>query len=427
MKPADTDPCHLTRRHFLRALGLVAANAALASAEGSKASDTGTHVNVSVEYGRRTLPSGVRSRLVDTRNNVVLHVLESGFETPDKPCVVLLHGFPELAYSWRNQLLPLSQAGFHVVAPDLRGYGRSTSKPVTFEDPLPPYSMLNRVGDVVGLVLALGYEKVSAVVGHDWGGPTAQWCARLRPDVFQSVVSMSTPFLGAPGLPPGTAENNRTAAPVDIEKELAALPRPRKHYAWYSATRAANDDMRHAPQGVHDLLREFYYFKSADWKGNKPFPLKGWTAPELAKMPTYYIMDLNKGIAATMAEHKPSPAEIAACKWMTETDLQVYSHEFTRTGFQGGLNYYRVEFDSGLDGELNAFAGKTIDVPACYIGGSQEWAVYQSPGAFEAMHSVCSRLKGVHLVDGSGHSIAEEQPEAVNRLLIDFLADGRLS
>jgi len=370
----------------------------------------------------------VRSRRVDTNNDVVLHVLEAGFEAPAKPCVVLVHGFPELAYTWRHQLLSLSRAGFHVIAPDLRGYGRSAQKPVTFDDALLPYSMLNRVGDILGLVRALGHEKVAAIVGHDWGGPTAQWCARLRPDVFESVVSISTPFLGAPALPLDTAENHPIpASEVDMEKELAALPRPRKHYAWYSATRDANEDMWHAPQGVHDLLRELYYFKSANWKGNRPFPLKEWTALELAKMPTYYIMDLNKGIAATMAEHQPSPAEIAACKWMTEADLQVYSHEFTRTGFQGGLNYYRVEFDPGQDGELNAFAGKTVDVPACYIGGSSEWAVYQSPGSFERMHTVCTRLKGIHFVNGAGHSIAEEQPEAVNRVLIEFLTNGRLS
>jgi pimeloyl-ACP methyl ester carboxylesterase len=419
---------YISRRHFLQALSLLATNTALASSAGMEGSNAGAHDNDSVEYGRSTLPRGVRSRRVETHNGVVLHILEAGYETPGKPCVVLLHGFPELAYCWRNQLLPLSRAGFHVVAPDLRGYGPSAPKAVTFDDDLSPYSMLNRVGDVLGLVRALGYEKVSAVVGHDWGGPTAQWCARLRPDVFRSVVSMSTPFLPATGLPLGTADRHSTAAPeVDIEKELAALPRPRKHYARYSATREANEDLWHAPQGVHDLLRELYYFKSADWKGNKPFPLKAWTAPELAKMPTYYIMDLNKGIAATMAEHQPSPAEIAACRWMTEADLQVYAQEFTRTGFQGGLNYYRVEFDRGLDGELNAFAGKTIGVRACYIGGSREWAVYQSPGSFERMHSVCTRLEGVHLIDGAGHSIAEEQPDAVNRLLMEFLADSRKS
>ncbi|HEY2532475.1 MAG TPA: alpha/beta hydrolase [Xanthobacteraceae bacterium] len=353
---------------------------------------------------------------------MTLHILEAGFEGPAKPCVVLLHGFPELAYSWRKQLLPLAAAGFHVIAPDARGYGRSTLKPVAFEDPLAPYSMLNRVADVLGLVRALGYEHVAAVVGHDWGGPTAQWCARLRPDVFLSVVSMSTPFLREFGLPLDTAQNHGVHQPgVDIEKALSALPRPRKHYASYSATSSANEDMWHAPQGVHDLLRELYYYKSADWKGNKPFPLKGWTATELAKMPTYYIMDLDKGIAATLAEYKPSSAQIAACKWMTEADLQVYSREFQRTGFQGGLNYYRIDGVFGVDSGLNAFSGRTIDVPACYIGGSNEWAVYQTPGAFERMRTACTRLKGVHLVPGSGHSVAEEQPEAVNRRLIEFL------
>jgi len=144
-------------------------------------------------------------------------------------------------------------------------------------------------------------------------------------------------------------------------------------------------------------------------------------------MPTYYIMDLDKGVAATVAEYKPSPAQVAACQWMTEADLQVYSQEFQRTGFQGGLNYYRIDGVFSPDSGLNAYSGKTIDVPACYIGGSSEWAVYQSPGSFERMHTRCTRLKGVHLVHGAGHSIVEEQPEAVNRLLVEFLAHGRLS
>lgn len=431
------------RRRFLQLAGLMAIRAAWASGEerqqggapASSSATSDTRINMGVEYGRQTLPPAVRSRFVDTHNDVVVHVLEAGFETSGRPCVVLLHGFPELAYSWRNQLVALSTAGFHVVAPDARGYGRSAPRPVAFDDPLLPYSMLNRVGDVLGLVRALGYEQVALVVGHDWGGPTAQWCARLRPDVFRSVVSMSTPFMDATPLPLDTV-NNATAnsstpsgpgaAPQpDMQKELAALPRPRKHYFWYSATREANQDMWQAPQGVHDLLRELYYFKSGDWDGNRPFPLKGWMASELAKMPTYYVMDLNKGIAATMAEHRPSQAEIAACKWMTEADLQVYSQEFQRTGFQGGLNYYRAALDDQLDDELNAFGGRLIEVPACYIGGAREWGVYQAPGAFENMHTVCTRLKGVHLVEGAGHSVAEERPDAVTRLLLDFLASGR--
>jgi pimeloyl-ACP methyl ester carboxylesterase len=419
---------YISRRYFLQTLSLLATNTVLASGEGTQVGDAGTHENDSVEYGRNTLPLGVRSRRVDTNNGVVLHILEAGFEKPGKPCVVLLHGFPELAYCWRNQLLPLARAGFHVVAPDLRGYGLSASKAVTFNDDLLPYSMLNRVGDVLGLVRAFGYEQVAAVVGHDWGGPTAQWCARLRPDVFLSVVSVSTPFLGNAALPLGTAESHGSESPeVDIEKELAALPRPRKHYAWYYATLSANEDMWHAPQGVHDLLREYYYYKSADWNGNKPFPLKGWTASELAKMPTYYIMDLDKGVAATVSEYQPSSAYIAACKWMTEGDLQVYSQQFQRTGFQGGLNYYRIDGVFSPESGLSAYSGKKIDVPALYIAGSQEWAIYQSPGSFERMHSACTQLKGIHLVDGAGHSVVEEQPKAVNRLLIEFLIHSRLA
>jgi pimeloyl-ACP methyl ester carboxylesterase len=353
---------------------------------------------------------------VDTNNGVVLHILEAGFEAPDKPCVVLLHGFPELAYTWRHQLLPLAGAGFHVIAPDLRGYGRSVSTAVTFDDDLLPYSALNRVSDILGLVRALGYERVAAIVGHDWGGPTAQWCSLVRPDVFHSVVSLSTPFLGSPTFSLSTNSRRVAAASVDIDKDLAELPRPRKHYSTYSATRDANESMWHPSQGVHDLLRALYYFKSADFKGNRPFPLKSWSAPELAKMPTYYIMDLDKGMAETVAAEMPSQAQINACKWLTEDDLAVYATEYIRTGFQGGLNYYRVGADP-------SFSGRTIDVPAFYIGGDSEWAVYQSPGAFEAMRSVCTHLRGVHIVTRAGHSIPEEQPEQVNKLLLGFLRE----
>lgn len=417
MQPIQA-PGAVSRRWFLQsAVGLMSVPAwASALTNGEHAVAT----NNEVLYGQETLPVGIRSRRVDNNNGATLHILEAGFASPRRPCVVLLHGFPELAYSWRWQLQPLANAGFHVIAPDLRGYGQSAPAPVAFHDGLAPYSMLNRVADVVGLVRALGYEKVASVVGHDWGAPTAQWCARLRPDIFQSVVSMSTPFLGAASLPLDTADKPRSDEPVmDIDKDLAALPRPRKHYASYSASESANADMWHAPQGVHDLLRAMYHFKSADWKGNKPHPLTSWRATELAQMPEYYIMDLDKGIAETVAAAMPSKAQIAACRWMTEADLKVYSTEFIRTGFQGGLNYYRT--GTGLD--LKAFAGRTIDVPACYIGGASEWAVYQTPGAFQGMNKVCTQLRGIHLTPKAGHSLAEEQPDAVNRLLLEFLRE----
>src|SRR6267378_3999019 len=314
-----------TRRQLLQTASVLLAPAAIAASTGEIGhrrsempnDQTATSLrNENVEYGRDTLPLGIRSRYIDNNNGVKMHVLEAGFENRARHCVVLLHGFPELAYTWRNQLLPLAEAGFHVIAPDLRGYGRSVAVPVTFDDDLLPYSLLNRVSDVLGLVRALGHSRVAAVVGHDWGGPTAAWCALVRPDVFQSVVLMSTPFDGPPELPFDTANHPRTPVPeTNIDKDLAALLHPRKRYRRYLATRGANDDMWHAPQGVHDLLRAQFYFKSADWKGNKPFPLKSWSATELAKMPEYYVMDLDQTTAKTMASKMPSKAQIAACKW----------------------------------------------------------------------------------------------------------------
>ena len=415
----------ITRRRLIQGAGALLAYSAAAPVTDAPANSLERHDNVG--YGEAILPSGIRSRYVDNNNGVRMHVLEAGFEQRGRPCVVFLHGFPELGYTWRHQLLPLAQAGFHAIAPDLRGYGRSVTTAVTFDDDLLPYSLLNRVSDVLGLVRALGYTKVATVVGHDWGGPTAAWCALVRPDVFQSVVLMSTPFAGPSDLPLDTADHPvKHSAQAAIDEQLAALPRPRKHYQSYLATPGANDDLWHAPQGVHDLLRAWFYFKSADWKGNRPFPLKSWTASELAKMPEYYVMDLNKTVAETMAAKMPSPAEIAACRWMTEADLDVYSTEYVRTGFQGGLNSYRVLKDSRFDAELNSFSNRTIDVPSCYIAGASEWGVYQSPGAFEEMQTgACTRLLGVHLVPGAGHSVAEEQPEPVSRLLVDFLQQAK--
>lgn len=415
-EPNDVPALTPTRREFLSLL------TALLSAPPNRgradAAVTAPQRNPNVLYGQDSLGEGIRSRIVDNNNGVKMHILESGFQGK-RPCVVLLHGFPELAYTWRNQLLPLGVAGFHVIAPDLRGYGRSVTTPVKFDDDLQPYALLNRVSDVLGLVRALGISKVACIVGHDWGGPTAAWCALIRPDIFQSVVLMSTPFDGPSDLPFNTADHPVRSAHSDIQKGLAALPRPRKHYRAYLATRGANDDMWHAPQGVHDLLRAQFYYKSADWTENKPFPLKSWAASELAKLPEYYVMDLNKTVAETMAAHMPGKEQIAACHWMREQDLQVYATEYTRTGFQGGLNLYRI-FE--VSGDLEAFSGRTLDVPACYLGGEKDWGVYQSPGAFEAMqHGACTQLLGVHLVDGAGHSLAEEQPLKVNSLLLDFL------
>src|SRR5712691_8921890 len=171
------------------------------------------------------LPSGIRSRFVDNINGLRMHVLEAGFETKGRPCLLLLHGFPELA----------------------------------------SFRLLNLVRDALGLVSAFGYRSVEAVVGHDFGSSVAAWCALVRPDVFRSVVLMSAPFAGPPQLAFNTADAPPGPKPEDpVHRELAALPRPRKHYQWYYSTREANADMHRAPQGVHDFLRAYYHHKSAE-------------------------------------------------------------------------------------------------------------------------------------------------------------------
>ncbi|MEJ8834800.1 alpha/beta fold hydrolase [Ramlibacter sp. AN1133] len=383
-------------------------------------------MELQVPYDPRVLPVGVRSRFVDNNNGCTMHVLEAGHELAGRPCVLLLHGFPELAYSWRKQLPFLAALGYHVVAPDLRGYGRSGGADVRYDDDLLPYTFVNRVADALGLVKALGHERVAAVIGHDYGSPVAAWCALLRPDVFRSLVMMSAAFPGPPVLPTGTAgAPAQGALPLSgIPESLAALPRPRKHYRWYYATREANQDMWHCSQGVRDFLRAYFHYKSGDWPGNEPFTLGSWAAGELAKMPTYYVMDRDRDMAQTVAPEMPTPAQVAACRWLTEPELDVYAAEYGRTGFQGGLQGYRIGTDARFAGELKAFAGRTIDVPALFVSGARDWGAHQAPGALERMtREVCTRMAGTHFVEGAGHWVQQERGDAVNLLLSQFLAE----
>ena len=367
------------------------------------------------------LPAGIRTRMVAGINGLTMHMLEAG--DASRPCVLLLHGFPELAYSWRKVMLPLAQAGYYVVALDQRGYGRTTGWDANYDGDLGSFRMLNLVRDALGLVSALGIRSVAAVVGHDFGSPVAAWCALVRSDVFRAVALMSAPFGGPPALPFDTVKNgDKSAATDSIHADLAALARPRKHYQWFYSTREANDDMWHAPQGVHNFLRAYYHVKSADWPNNKPYRLAAWSADELAKLPEYYVMDRDKGMAETVALDMPSAEQIAACRWLPDDELRIYSTEYGRTGFQGGLQWYRCATDLAFQVELQLFSGRTIDVPSCFIAGRSDWGVYQVPGAFEAMQTrACTRMVGCHLVDGAGHWVQQEQPEQVSDLLLAFL------
>ncbi|MCP4616572.1 MAG: alpha/beta hydrolase [Bradyrhizobium sp.] len=369
------------------------------------------------------LPPTIRSRYVDGINGLRMHVLEAGFETKGRPCLLLLHGFPELAYSWRKVMPALAEAGYHVIAPDQRGYGRTTGWDPDYDGDLASFRFPNLVRDALGLIAAFGYRSVDAVIGHDFGSPVAAWCSLIRPDVFRSVVMMSAPFGGPPSLPFNTADGPvKPAAEDPVHRELAALPRPRKHYQWYYSTREANDDMHKAPQGVHDFMRAYYHHKSADWKANAPYPLTSWSAGELAKLPTYYVMDLAETMAETVAKEMPSTAEIAANRWLPDSELAVYAAEYQRNGFQGGLQWYRCGTSAAFTPELQTWSGRSIDTPSAFISGKQDWGTYQRPGVLDAMQTrACTNMVFCQLVDGAGHWVQQEQPAEVSRLLLSFL------
>ena len=369
------------------------------------------------------LPEGVRARHIPHVSGLRMHVLEAG--EAGRPLLLLLHGFPELAYSWRNIMLPLAELGYHVVAPDQRGYGRTEGPVPVYDEDLTPYRPLGYVRDALALVAALGHTEVACVIGHDFGAPVAGNAALTRPDVFRSVVMMSAPYGGPRAFPLGeqaTAEGLAGLASPELHAALARLDPPRRHYQWFYSTREADADMHHAPQGLHAFLRAYYHHKSADWPANKPYPLGSFTAEALAVMPTYYIMPAGIGMAETVAAEMPDAATIAANTWLPEAALAVYAEEYGRTGFQGGLQSYRCTTSGQAAAEMRLFAGRGIEVPACFIAGASDWGIHQKPGEFELMQGQgCRDLRGLHLVPGAGHWVQQEQAGQVAGLIRDFL------
>jgi pimeloyl-ACP methyl ester carboxylesterase len=351
------------------------------------------------------LPPGSRSRMLKV-GDLDMHLLEAG--DPADPLLLLLHGFPELAFSWRHQLAPLAAAGFHVVAPDQRGYGRTTGED---RGRLEQFRILALASDMVRLVGALGHGHAACVVGHDFGSPVAGWSALARPDLFRACVLMSAPFPGAPPFPAGPR------AALDWVAGLKELGR--KHYQLWYATDEAAPDMDGAPQGLRDFLLAYLHMKSGDWAGNRPFALKGWQADELAKLPEYYVMRDGLGMVATVAPH--CPAEVPG--WLGEAALELMAGEYARTGFGGGLLWYRAIASGRFQADFELFAGRRIEVPAMFLAGARDWGIHQSPGALEAMERrAAADWRSTHLVEGAGHWVQQERPGEVTAALLAFLA-----
>ena len=330
---------------------------------------------------------------VNNGNGLKMAYLDEG---ESDEVILLLHGFPELAYSWRRVVPALVHAGYRVIAPDQRGYGETTGWALGYDVDLVPYAFENLVRDVLGLLNALDIPSVTAVVGHDFGSPVAAWAAMTHPEVFQRLVLMSAPF--------GVATTN-------VFDAVATLEPPRVHYHHYYATPTADRDMRQPPQGLHDFLRGYFHYKSGDHAANQTHPL---TQEELGLLPSYYVMEAGKTMPETVFDEMPAKTS----NWLTDDELATYCHEYARTGFQGGLNWYRARL-AGID---TAKRGP-IRVPTIFIAGEHDWGVYQSPGSFESMQrTICSDFRGAYFVDAAGHWVQQEQPEATATLILNFLA-----
>lgn len=366
----------------------------------------------------RHLGDQVRARIVSGVNGLRMHVLESGANEPGRACVLLLHGFPEIAFSWRRVLPALAAAGYYAVAPDLRGYGRTGPAHVDYGEDLRPFFTFNLVRDILALLDRLGRRR-AVLIGHDFGTTVAGWAALVRPDRFPGLVHMSGPFAGPPA-----AVREPTDPVGEITPELARLDPPRLHYQYYFRRRRANAEMLGCPQGLHSFLRGYYHFKSGDHLQNEPFRLSGWTADEVARMPRYYVMDKGRTMAETVAAEMPTPAQIESCRWLPDDELAVYAAEYERSGFQGGLNGYRCGADPAVARELQLFAGVRLKVPCLFVAGAADWGVYQRPGALERLGSqVCSDLRGITLIPGAGHWVQQEAADRVSSELLDFLTD----
>ena len=310
-------------------------------------------------------------------NGINMHIAEAGAAAGPGKLVVMCHGFPESWYSWRHQLSALADAGYHVVAPDQRGYG-GTDKPEALE----AYTQAHLVGDIVGLVQALG-ESQAVIVGHDWGAPVAWNAALWRPDVFRAVAALSVPL--------------SDRAPVAPTDGMRAMFGDNFFYILYFQTPGvAEHELQH---DVRTSLRRFLFGASgnAEERG-----VDGMMNPPPN---TAYFLD-------QLQDCETLPP------WLTEADLDFFVQEFSQHGFRGPLNWYR---NIDRSWELSAaFQGKTIEQPALFISGDRD-LIRMNPGFEEPMRQVAVNLRDLVILPGIGHWTQQEAPAEVNAALLAFL------
>ncbi|HVO96709.1 MAG TPA: alpha/beta hydrolase [Bryobacteraceae bacterium] len=307
------------------------------------------------------------SRFIDT-NGIRMHYMEAG----SGPLVVLLHGFPESWHSWRHQLPALAEAGFHAVAPDLRGYGR-TDQPSAQE----AYDIFQLTGDIVGLVNALGAES-AVIFGHDWGAAIAAYLALFRPDLFRAVALLSVPYAPRGKVCPTQWEQQRYPGKIFYQ----------------AALRAPGTDAYLKSDIRMNLLKGLYALSGEAEGADRWSPVRD---------PSVHS----------------APAQVKMPSWLTEADLDFVEAEYRMAGFTGGLNYYR---NMDRNWAMTPFLdGAKIIQPALFIAGDRDAVIDFLRPAWERLELNMPNLTKKVLLPGAGHWTQQEKPEEVNRLLIEFL------
>ena len=315
-------------------------------------------------------------RTVET-NGIRMHLAEMG----SGPLVLLCHGFPELWYSWRHQLRALAEAGFHAVAPDMRGYGQ-TDRPEAIDQ----YTLLHLVGDIVGLLDALGAET-AVIAGHDWGAPVAWHAALLRPDRFRGAIGLSVPY--------------RPRGPVRPTTVMPQTDDAVWYQLYFQTPGVAEAELE---RDVRRFIRGTLYSISGDMPRHAPTPM---------------MVPRQGGLLARWASEFGNPAALPS--WLGEADVDFYAGEFARTGFAGGLNWYR-NIDRNWE-LLAPFAGARVMVPALYIVGDRD-PVVRFPGMDRLIPNLANfvpQLRHTIMLPGCGHWTQQERAGEVNTAMIDFL------
>jgi pimeloyl-ACP methyl ester carboxylesterase len=310
-----------------------------------------------------------------TTNGIKMHYAEAG----SGPKVLLCHGFPELWFSWRHQIPALAEAGFHAIAPDMRGYGQ-TEAPGAVE----AYDIFQLTGDLVGLVNSLGGEPV-VIVGHDWGAWVTQVAALLRPDIFRAVALLSVPYLPRGPIKPSQWEQQRFQGKI-----------------FYQQIFRSEGSEKLFEADVRASITNALYSASGD-----PPPDQRWK----------FAMDPKD----MMNMMPPAPKQPS---WIKKEEIDYMVTEFERSGFRGGLNYYR---NVDRNWEMTPFLeGAKILQPTLFIAGDRDAVIDFAGEALAAMPYFVPNLTKSVILPGVGHWTQQESPEEVNRLLIEFLRESAI-